>query len=448
MKLKRTLCCGVILTVGLIGLSRQAQGNDWPQWLGPQRDAVWRESGIVSSFSAAGPEVLWRVPVGGGYSGPAVVDAKVYLTDRQLAKGASNPSDPFSRSSIAGTERILCLRESDGKLLWKHEYASAYTVSYAAGPRTTPSVADGRVFTLGAEGDLFCLDAVTGTVLWSRQFKKDFGIETPLWGFSAHPLIDGNKLICLAGGDGSTVVAFDTRSGKELWRALSAKEPGYAPPMIYSFGGRRELIVWHPESINGLDPETGKVYWTEPFEVRSGLSVPTPRQVGNRLFLTCFYNGSKMMEIGSSGAKTLWQTRKASEKDTEMLHSIISTPYADERNIFGVCSYGQLRCLDPDTGERRWETLQATTPDGKPARWANAFLVKQADQFFIWNEKGDLIIARLDSAGYHEISRAHLLDPTNTAQGRDVVWSHPAFANRRMYARNDSEIICVSLATK
>jgi hypothetical protein len=111
-----------------------------------------------------------------------------------------------------------------------------------------------------------------------------------------------------------------------------------------------------------------------------------------------------------------------------------------------VCSYGQLRCLKADTGERIWETLKATTPDGKEMRWANAFIVKNGDRFFLFNEKGDLIIAKLSPKGYEEVSRAHLLEPTNTAAGRDVLWSHPAFANRSMYARNDQEIISVSLA--
>lgn len=437
----------VFAIVGLIWLTGSSQGDDWPQWLGPNRDAVWRETGILKTFPKEGPKVLWRTKIGGGYSGPAVANGRVYVTDRQLASGASNPSNPFDRGIIPGTERVLCLNEADGKVIWEHEHPSAYGVSYAAGPRTTPIVHDGKVYTLGAEGDLLCLDAEKGSVVWSRSFKKDYGVATPLWGFSAHPLLDGNKLICLVGGKGSTVVAFDKDSGKEIWRALSAKEPGYCPPMIYDFSGRRELIIWHPESINALNPETGEVYWSEPYAVRSALTIPTPRKVGDLLYLTCFYNGSRMLRITPSGAETVWATKKPSEKDTEALHSIISTPFVEGGNIYGVCSYGQLRCLDVESGERLWETLTATTPDEKPARWANGFLVKQAGRFFIWNEKGDLIIANLDKSGYHETGRAHLLEPTNMAQGRDVVWTHPAFANRNMYARNDHEIICVSLAS-
>jgi outer membrane protein assembly factor BamB len=141
----------------------------------------------------------------------------------------------------------------------------------------------------------------------------------------------------------------------------------------------------------------------------------------------------------------LWQTKKPSEKETEHLHSIIATPFLEDGHIYGVCSYGQLRCLKADTGERVWETFAATT-DGGPVRWANAFLVKNGDRFFIANERGDLIIAKLSPKGYEEISRTHLVDPTNTDPGRPVVWSHPAFANRSVFARNDRELVCVSLA--
>jgi outer membrane protein assembly factor BamB len=409
---------------------------------------VWRETRIVEKFPSGGPPVRWRTPIGGGYAGPAVANGKVYGTDRQLSEGASNPSNPFERGTIPGTERVLCLNEADGKILWQHTYDCPYGLSYPAGPRATPVVIGGKVYTLGAEGHLFCFDAATGKVLWSHDFKRDFGIPTPLWGFSAHPLLDGTKLICLAGGDGSTVVAFEKDSGKELWRALTAKEPGYCPPMIFEAGGKRQLIVWHPESVNSLDPETGKVYWTQPCKIKSGMTIATPRKAGDLLFLTCFYNGSTMLRLDANKpeATEVWASKKVSEMDTDALHSTMSTPFLEDGYIYGVCSYGQLRCLKADSGERVWETLKATTPDGKEMRWANAFLIKNGDRFFLFNEKGDLIIAKLSPKGYEEISRAHLLEPTNTSARRDVVWSHPAFANRRIFARNDKEIICVDLA--
>jgi len=270
-----------------------------------------------------------------------------------------------------------------------------------------------------------------------------------MWGWAGHPILVGNKLICLAGGQGTTAVAFDKDSGKEVWRALSAKEPGYSSPSISDTAGKRQLIVWHPEAINSLNPDTGEVYWSEPFVCKMGMTIATPRQMNDLLLVTSFYSGSDMLRLDKSrpAATSLWRTQKPSEKDTTHLNAVLCTPFLEDGYIYGVCSYGQLRCLKAETGERVWETFQATT-GREPVRWANAFLVKNGNRFFLENEKGDLIIAKLSPKGYEEISRAHLLEPTGTAAGRDVVWSHPAFANRHMYARNDKEIICVDLASR
>ena len=423
------------------------RADDWPQWLGPERDSVWRENNILETFPAGGPALRWRIPIGAGYAGPAVAGGRVYLADRFLAEGAQNPKDPFERGLIQGTERVACFDEINGKLIWEHRYECPYSVSYAAGPRATPLVAGGKVYTLGAEGNLFCFDAKTGKIVWSRDFKKDYQTKTPLWGFAGHPLLDGKKLICLVGGENAVVVAFDKDDGHELWRALNAKEPGYCPPTLIEAGGRRQLILWHPEAVNSLDPETGRLFWSEPFTARAGMNIATPRRMGDYLFLTAFYNGSLMLRLDSKtpAATKIWQSAKASERDTTELHSTMSTPFAEDGFIYGVCSYGELRCLKAETGERVWETLKATTSDEKPMRWANAFLVKNGKRFFLFNEKGDLIMARLSPAGYEEISRAHLIDPTNSDPGRPVVWTHPAFANRSVYVRNDRELACYSL---
>jgi outer membrane protein assembly factor BamB len=421
--------------------------QDWPQWLGPKRDGVWRETGIVEKFPEGGPKLRWRTAIGAGYSGPAVAGGRVFLMDR-VRPAPSATGQNFERGVIPGRERVVCLNEADGKILWTHEYDCPYDVSYPSGPRVTPVVAGNRVFTLGTEGNLFCLDARNGKVLWAREFKKDYGVQTPLWGFSASPLLDGRKLICLVRGAGTTAVAFDRDTGKELWRALSAKEPGYCPPAIIEAGGKRQLIIWHPEALNSLDPETGKVYWTEPFTARSGLTVATPRLLGDKLLVTSFYNGSLLMQLDEKqpAAKTLWRGKNNSEKNTDGLHSIISTPFLEDGHIYGVCSYGQFRCLRLDTGERVWETYQPVV--GKSERWGTAFIVKHEGRFFLFNEQGDLIIARLSPAGYEEISRARLLEPDNTDPRRNVVWSHPAFAHRSIYARNDKEIVCYSLAAE
>ncbi|MCA9047601.1 MAG: PQQ-binding-like beta-propeller repeat protein, partial [Planctomycetaceae bacterium] len=276
---------------------------------------------------------------------------------------------------------------------------------------------------------------------------------------AASPLVDGNRLITLVGGpSGALVVAFDKATGKELWRSLEDPVIGYAPPVIYEFGGRRQLIIWHPSAVSSLDPESGKLLWEVPWEIRSGLSIPMPRKVGDRLFLTAFYNGPMMLQVGADSARVLWKGTSNSEIETDGLHSIMPTPWVTTQHIYGVCSYGQLRGLEADTGKRLWETRHATGE----GRWWNAFLipyqpggspdnssttVDNADlRYFLHNEQGDLIIARLTAAGYQELSRAKLVEPTRPVQRRMTIWSHPAFAMQSVFARNDKELVRVSLA--
>jgi outer membrane protein assembly factor BamB len=440
MKSTRHTATLLLLHLCLLGT---VTATDWPQWLGPNRDAVWTETGIVSGFPSGGPRQVWSTSIGHGYSGPSVANGRVYIMDRLRTAG----DDTANQTSSQNQERVLCFEEHTGKLLWKHEYSCPYTVSYPAGPRVTPTVDGGRVFSLGAEGHLFCFDAIAGKVNWSRQLKQDYGVKTPLWGFAGHPLVEGQKLICLVGGRGSVAVAFDKTTGRELWRALSAAEPGYCPPQIITHAGRRQLIIFHPEAVNSLDPETGEVFWSEPYNARSGLTSSMPRLMGDQLFCTTFYEGSLLLQLdaASPGATVAWRSPRGDERRTTHLNSIISTPFAEHGFVYGVCSYGQLRCLKAATGERLWSTLQATT-SGEEVRWANAFLVKNGGRYFLFNEMGDLIIARLDPTGYQEISRARLLQPTNNDAGRPVLWSHPAFANRRIYVRNDGELACFDLA--
>jgi outer membrane protein assembly factor BamB len=440
------------------------RADDWPQWLGPRRDGVWRESGIVERFPAEGPKKLWSVPVGAGYTGPAVAGGKVFVMDRVLASGESSPENPFARGKVKGLERVLCLDEKTGKELWKHEYPAEYAISYAAGPRCTPIVDGDRVYTLGAMGHLFCLNLADGKPVWSKDFIKDYESFLPVWGFAAHPLVDGEKLICLVGGsENRLVVAFDKNTGKELWTAEHCPgDFGYSPPMIYEFGGKRQLIVWHSRAVLGLEPETGKRIWRVDFEVKAGLTAPTARKVGDdRLFVTSFYNGSMLLRVKAASAEVVWKSKAKGEgiHQTTDLSSIMPTPVIDGDYAYGVCSYGQLRCIEVNTSKRIWESMKATRGKLTPPRvagrdepdagerWSNAFLIPNGNRTFLFNEQGDLIIAKLSPKGYEELSRAHLIDPTNRdARGRLVVWTHPAFANRRVYVRNDKELAAFDLA--
>jgi outer membrane protein assembly factor BamB len=165
-----------------------AAAADWPQWMGPNRDDVWAETGVIEEFPASGPMFLWRKSIHGGFAGPAVAEDKVYVTDYVKSSGDDKPA-PTKRNDLQGKERVLCLDARTGSELWGHEYDCAYTISYPAGPRCTPTVNDGKLFTLGAMGDLFCLDAKSGRVNWSKNLPRTYGAAVPLWGYAGHPLV-------------------------------------------------------------------------------------------------------------------------------------------------------------------------------------------------------------------------------------------------------------------
>ena len=454
------LALTVFCLIGLVP-SATVSAADWPQWMGPKRDDVWRESGLITTFPKQGLNILWRVPVGGGYAGPAVAGGRVFVTDFTPAAASPRPGNPFQRIAQPGAERVVCIDQATGKVIWEHTSDVAYTMSYSAGPRATPAVDGDRVYTLGGEGNLLCLDAASGKVVWEKKLSGQAS-PTPMWGFASHPLVDGPRLICLTGGTdpdhGSGVVtAFDKLTGQILWSALAAKEPGYSPPVIFQSASGPRLIAWDPDAVNCLDPQTGKLLWAQAFgPAQMGLTIVTPRfehdpQLGDVLFVTTQYEGSMLLKLDekSGGATVLWKRKGKNDRHTDALHTLLSTPSIHDGHIYGVDNYGELRCLDLKTGDRLWSTFDATTYDAGEQKWATAFLIRlgeHGDSYLIANEHGDLILAELTPSGYHETSRTHLLNPTNTDPGRPVLWVHPALANRCIFWRNDKEIICASMA--
>ena len=438
--------CAVALTLAAAG---GAAAEDWPQWRGPERQAVWRETGIVEDLPAA-LRVTWRTPLRAGYSGPAVADGRVFITDWA--------EDPESRT-LDGTERVLALDERTGAVLWTHAWPTSYrmlSVAYAVGPRATPTVDGDRLYVVGGTGRLFCLDVETGRVLWEKDYVADYDTSIPVWGTVSAPLVDGDRLITVVGGEpDSLVVAFDKRTGAEVWRAIEVtSEMGYAQPVIYEAGGVRQLIVWHPRALASLDPETGALYWEQPWDVAMGVTVATPVRSADYLLVSQFFNGSLMMRLSRDrpAATHLWQGQSRSElpDQTDTIHAMVTTPVIVGDHVYGVDSYGELRGLDARTGRRLW-----TSPDmTAQARWSTAFLVRHEDRWFVNNDEGFLILAQFTPEGYVELGRTRLIEPTASAGTRTphgriaarlVNWSHPAYANGHVVHRNDREIIRASL---
>jgi outer membrane protein assembly factor BamB len=424
--------------VALLVLSAAAlEAEDWPQWLGPRGDSTWNDAGLITRFPAGGPKIVWRVPVANGYSGPSVSGGKVFVMDYQIASGTVDAKG--GRTSLTGKERVVCFDEKSGRQLWAHAYDCPIALSFPNGPRCSPVIDDGMVYSLGAEGHLSAVNAADGTVVWEKELKKEYKCDSPIWGFSATPLVRGILLYTLAGGAGSAVVALNKKTGSEVWRSLTTEDVGYAPPVMTTRDGKDELIAWHSEALNGLDPLTGALRWSQPFKTFMGMSIMTPRVTPDGILIGVMNAKSMLVKPGDGKVEIVWEgTPKIGPVPTS------STPVVFGEYVYSCDADGDLRCFRSATGERVWSTLEVT--GNKKIHAGTYFMVRTPQQWVLFNDFGELILADLSPSGYKESARAKVLDPLTPATGRKVVWSHPAFANRCVFARNDKELVCVSLA--
>jgi len=423
----------IVIIIGLL-LILQGCATNWPQWRGPGRDGVWRDKGIVEKFDKPQLPALWRTEIANGYSGPTVADGRVYVTDR-----LTSPTE---------VERVHCFDAGTGKEIWSYSYDCEYQkVGYPDGPRASVTINDGRAYSLGAMGNLFCFDAAKGDVLWSKDLKIEYEIKMPIWGIASSPLVENDLFIVQIGGkNNACLVAFDKTTGEERWRALDDRA-SYSAPIIIEQAGKRVLVCWTGDSVAGLDPKTGKLHWQHPFKpFRMVLNIATPVFENGYLFVSGFYDGSFLLKVDPDEltVEKVWRRKGASERKTDSLHCCISTPLIQGDYIYGVDSYGELRCLELQTGDRVWESLEAVPK----ARWANIHMVRHEDKIWMFNERGELIICKLSPEGFHEISRTRIIEPTRGQLGQrgGVCWAHPAFANKHVYVRNDRELLCIDLS--
>ncbi|MCI0700218.1 MAG: PQQ-binding-like beta-propeller repeat protein [Planctomycetia bacterium] len=424
--------------------------GDWAQWLGPKRDAIWEEKGLVSKFPKDGPPVVWRKPIGEGYAGPAVAGGKLFITDRVKAK--IDPKNPPPKGTLPGKEQVHCLNLADGKTIWTRSYDCPYKeVSYPTGPRTTPIIDGDHLYTLGTMGDLLCLEVADGTVVWSKNFQKDYKAPIPLWGWSAHLLLDGDNVIALVGGEGQAVVAFDKKTGREKWKALTTKEIAYSPPIITEAGGKRQLIAWVSEAVYSLNPKTGAEYWKHkhPAEgevARPAVSIITPKRAGDKLLISSFYHGTLCLTLDKDkpAATVAWRSKNSYPKEIDGINAVMTSLLVKDGHVYGIAGMGEIICQKLDTGE----VVRTGTEifGDKAAFCGSVFWVDAGELVYGLTDQGDLVILKLSPQKCEVLATAHILEPTHAAKGRKAVWSHPAFAGKKVYMKNDKEIVCVSLA--
>jgi outer membrane protein assembly factor BamB len=402
------------LLVPLLVVSLVAAG-DWPQWLGPHRDAASPE--IVAPWKQP-PEVLWRQPVGEGNSSPVVSDGRVFIH----AKGHDE-------------EQVTAFDAASGKQLWQTNYPRvAFKSLYGNGPRATPAVSNGRVYTFGITGVLSCFDAAAGKKLWQVDTLQDFSTKNLFFGMSCSPLVDAGHVLVNVGGKGASIVAFDSASGNVVWRSLDDRA-SYSSPILLGKGSDRQVIFLTQHGLVSLNPADGALYWRFPLVDKLLESSTTPVLSGDVLLASSITYGSLGLRLGVKEGKPnageLWQNPE--------LTCYFSTPVPVGRDQIylvtgtkppAVFSEAKLHCVETSTGKDLW-------PQPKVVGKYHASLLRTGDnKLLLLEEAGNLVLLDPDPREYRELARARICDET---------WAHPALANGRLYVRDQKEVICLRL---
>lgn len=396
-----------LAAVGLfLPMAAVARADDWPQWGGPTHDGVWAETGIVESFPSEGLPIRWRAAIAMGFSSPVVAGGRVYVTDAELL-------DPRVR------ETVHCFDARTGQRLWRYSSDTdhpdwIFMAGQQRGPGATPVVRDGRLYVLGMFGQLTCLDAGEGGVLWTHNLLRTYQLRD--FPTDGSPWLEGDLLIVAIGGKpGAGVVAFEKQSGREAWRALDELST-HSSPFVVSAGAARQLIVWTQQSIVSLCPDDGRTYWREPMPTSADYAVATPVFHRDRLLISGLMF---QLDPDRPAASVLWPSSRAVAR---RILSNTSTPLFRGDHVYSARLSGSLACLDARTGETVWETRGVT--DERTG--SSIHLTVQGDSVLLLTNRGELIRAHVAPEGYREISRAPLIEPTWPFGGRNVAWASPA----------------------
>ncbi len=404
--------------LALVASSSVAAAADWPRWRGPAGDGTWECPGLPLEIDDPGR--VWKVEVGGGYSGVTVAGGRVYTMDRPEGEDA---------------ERVLCFNAEDGELLWEHRYAADYGgLDYGSGPRASVTVYGGKAYTVGAVGHVRCLDAASGHLVWGHDAERDLGARRPTWGFAAAPAVWRDTVICQLGLEGGGYVAFDLSSGEERWRG-SDDPAGYAAPTFVEQGGRDLMLAWTPEHIRGMDPGSGEVHWSIPYPIKYGVSIADPIFHEGIVLVCGYWHGSKAVRLGPApgDAELLWE-------DEQGIRGLMAQPLYRDGFVYLLDRSRGLCCFELATGEVRWDDAEGhtVTPEDRNPQatlvWARDG--EREDRALIYNANGELLSATLTPEGFEIHSRAQITGKT---------WAHPAYAGDRVFARTDRELACWEL---
>jgi outer membrane protein assembly factor BamB len=402
----------VLCIVALNSVSASAQ--DWPQWRGPHRDSVAIDSKLPANWPTGDLRPVWKTPVGEGYSGPVIVGGKLFTHVREQ-----------------NNEVVLCMDAATGKGVWRYSYPAPYqivpvAIGHGAGPKATTTVVGGRVYAFGISSILTCVDAATGKKVWQVDTKKDFDAAPAEYGSAGSPLVEGDSVIVPVGGKrGGSVMAFHKDTGKLAWKAAAGELPSFCSPVAADIAGVRHILTFTEKQFVGLDPKTGKVFWSHPFDTEYRQNIVTPVVSGDLVIGSGYNKFAFALRVAKAGDKLtateLWKNRD--------LRIYMSSPVLVGGHVYGLGAQNALVCVNIETGKTAWL-------DGNFGEYCS--IVVAGDRLLVLSSDGELTVVRADPAAYKELGRSRLSDATT--------WAHLGVVGSRLFVRDARQVACFDLA--
>ena len=388
--------------------SAHATRNYWTNFRGPNRDGRYDEMDVSTAWPAQGPPLLWKQPIGLGFASFVVADKRAYTIEQRRGK-----------------ETVAAYDVDSGRELWTQSWNAEYNDTTGDGPRATPTWDEGRIYALGATGELRCLDAKTGAVIWGKNILSENQASNLQWAMAASPLVVDDKVIVLPGGSANnSVVAYNKMTGAPVWKSQSDRQ-AYVSPMLVTLAGRRQIVVVSSSRVFGLEPGNGSLLWSYDWNTDMGINVSQPIMVdANRFFISSGYGkGAALVEVTGSGSafnsRTVWENVNMKNKfNSSVLH---------QGYVYGL-DEGILSCLDVKTGERKW----------KGGRYGYGQVLLASGHLIVITDEGDLVLVRATPDQHTEVARFSAI------QGK--TWNYPAIAGGRLLVRNGNEMAAYNIA--
>ena len=390
----------------VVEVAAEVKAPYWTDFRGPLRDGIYSQTKILTAWPGGKLKKLWRQPIGGGWASFVIAHGLAYTIEQRKAQ-----------------EVVAAYDVTTGREIWTHRYEADFQESLGGpGPRATPTWHDGKVYSLGAEGHLFVLDAKSGKVIWTKNILTDNNAENLPWAMSASPLIVDDLVIVQPGGpQGKSIVAYNKLTGAKVWGALNEKA-GYASPILATLNGERQVMTSTGTRVVGLNPADGKLLWEYEWKTQYDVNSSSPVVTGPNQFMIAsgYDHGTALVEVAADGlTKTIWQNKKLKTK--------FSTAVLHEGYLYGL-DEAILACVDAKTGEQKW----------KGGRYGYGQLLLADGHLIVTTEQGDIALVKATPTAHEELARFTALD--------GKTWNVPAIADGRLFVRNTREMAAFQLS--